>query len=80
MELCREPYKDSSFFTLLNISLNNVLNKIKDKPFFKKPRPMVNPNPNSKEYCNYHKAYGHTTRNCRNLKEFIKDLLNRGHC
>lgn len=53
---------------------------IRDKPFFKKLCPMVNSNPNSKEYCNYYKAYNHTTRNYINLKEFIEDLLDRDHC
>ncbi|KAB2626282.1 hypothetical protein D8674_017942 [Pyrus ussuriensis x Pyrus communis] len=40
---------------------------------------MVNLNLNANEYYNYHKAYGHMTRNWRNLKEFIEDLLDSGY-
>lgn len=44
----------------------------------KKPHPILNLNPHSKEYCNYHKDSGQTTTNYRNYKEFIEDLLARG--
>ena len=49
--------------------VQQVLEKIKNKPFFKWPNKMAGEprkcNPNL--YCHYHQDHGHTTKNFRNL-------------
>ena len=54
-------------------SVRQVLEKIKNEPFFKWPNKMVG-NPmrcNQSLYCQYHQDRGHTTRDCRNLWDHL---------
>ncbi|XP_065637933.1 uncharacterized protein LOC112007430 [Quercus suber] len=52
---------------VLRESVHQVLEKIKNEPFFKRPSKMVG-NPerrNHNLYCQYHQDHGHTTEDCR---------------
>ncbi|XP_030970621.1 uncharacterized protein LOC115991003 [Quercus lobata] len=60
--------------------VQQVLEKIKNGPFFKWPNKMVGEskrrNPNL--YCHYHQDHGHTTENCRNLWDHLEQLVREG--
>ena len=49
--------------------VQQVLEKIKNEPFFKWPNKMAGDpmSRNQNLYCHYHQDHGHTTENCRNL-------------
>ncbi|XP_050249056.1 uncharacterized protein LOC126696340 [Quercus robur] len=54
--------------------VQQVLEKIKNEPFFKWPNKMAGEprkrNPNL--YCHYHQDHRHTTKNCRNLWDHLE--------
>ncbi|XP_065633529.1 uncharacterized protein LOC136069190 [Quercus suber] len=55
--------------TIFKEPVHQVLEKVKNKPFFKWPNKMVG-NPerrNHNLYCQYHQDHGHTTEDCRSL-------------
>ena len=56
------------------------MEKIKNEPFFKWPNKMAGEprkrNPNL--YYHYHQDHGHTTDNCRNLWDRLKQLVQEG--
>ena len=49
--------------------VHQVLEKIKNEPFFKRPNQMMGypEKRNRNLYCQYHQDYGHTTEDCRSL-------------
>ena len=49
--------------------VHQVLKKIKNEPFFKRPNQMMgNPEKRNRNlYCQYHQDHGHTTEDCRSL-------------
>ena len=54
--------------------VHQVLEKIKNEPFFKWPNKMAE-NPmrrNLSLYCQYHQDQGHTTKECRNLWDHLE--------
>ena len=60
--------------------VDKILAQIKDELYRKWPRPLYS-SPNvrdKKKYCWFHKDYGHYTENCRDLKEQIKELIQKG--
>ncbi|XP_065617904.1 uncharacterized protein LOC136062600 [Quercus suber] len=55
--------------TVFKEPVHQVLEKVKNEPFFKWPNKMVG-NPerrNHNLYCQYHQDHGHTTEDCRSL-------------
>ena len=60
--------------------MQQVLQKIKNKPFFKWPNKMAGEprkrNPNL--YCHYYQDHGHTTEDCRNLWDHLEQLIREG--
>ena len=60
--------------------VQQVLEKIKNEPFFKWPNKMAREprkrNPNL--YCHYHQDHGHTTEDCRNLWNHLEQLVREG--
>ena len=57
-----------------------VLEKVKNKLFFKWPNKMVgNPKKRNRNlYCQYHQDHGHTTENCRSLWDHLDQLIREG--
>ncbi|XP_050242437.1 uncharacterized protein LOC126691429 [Quercus robur] len=60
--------------------VQQVLEKIKNEPFFKWPNKMAGEprKRNSSLYCHYHQDHGHTTDNCRNLWDHLEQLVREG--
>ena len=60
--------------------MHQVLEKIKNEPFFKWPNKMVrNPEKqNHNLYCQYHQDHRHTTENCRILWDYLDQLVREG--
>ena len=64
-------------FTLLIMSVDKILAKIKDEHYLKWPRPLHS-SPNvcdKRKYCRFHKDHGHYIEDCRELKEQIEELI-----
>ena len=60
--------------------VHQVLEKIKNEPFFKWPNKMAR-NPlrrNQSLYCQYHRDQRHTTEDCRNLWDHLDQLVRKG--
>ncbi|XP_074340495.1 uncharacterized protein LOC141678116 [Apium graveolens] len=76
----REPRKEPDW-TPLNRTMEDILKKIKGKPFYYPAKPMQTPS-ESRPYnrqCDYHETYGHKTENFLSLKYFIKDQVKKGN-
>ena len=60
--------------------VNQVLEKVKHKSFFKWPNKMVgNPEKRNRNlYCQYHRDHGHTTEDCRSLWDHLDQLVRDG--
>ena len=56
------------------------MEKIKSEPFFKWPNKMARDpmKRNQNLYCQYHQERGHTTEDCRNLKNHLDQLVREG--
>ena len=60
--------------------MHQVLEKIKNEPFFKRPNKMMG-NPEKRNhnlYCQYHQDHGHTTEDCRSLWDHLDQLVREG--
>ena len=57
--------------------VHQVLEKVKNKSFFKWPNKMVgNPEKRNRNlYCQYHRDHGHTTEYCRSLWDHLDQLV-----
>ena len=57
--------------------VQQVLEKIKNEPFFKWPNKMAGDpmRRNQSLYCRYHQDHGHTTKDCRNLWDHLDQLV-----
>ena len=66
--------------TVFREPVHQVLEKIKNEPFFKWPNKMAGDptKRNQNLYCHYHQDRGHTTENCRNLWDHLDQLVGEG--
>ena len=57
--------------------VQQVLEKVKNEPFFKWPNKMARDlvNYNQSLYCHYHQDHGHTIEDCRNLWDHLEQLV-----
>ena len=60
--------------------VQQVLEKVKNEPFFRWPNKMAGDpaNRNQNLYCQYHQDHGHTTEDCRNLWDHLEQLYREG--
>ncbi|XP_030933703.1 uncharacterized protein LOC115959451 [Quercus lobata] len=60
--------------------VHQVLEKVKNEPFFKWSNKMVGKplRRNQNLYCQYHQDQGHTTKDCRNLWDHLDQLVQEG--
>ena len=60
--------------------VQQVLEKIKNEPFFKWPNKMARDpmRRNQNLYCQYHQDHRHTTEDCRNLWDHLDQLVREG--
>ena len=60
--------------------MHQVLEKVKNKSFFKWPNKMVgNPKKRNRNlYCQYHQDHGHITEDCRSLWDHLDQLVREG--
>ena len=60
--------------------VDKILTQIRDEHYLKWPRPLhLSPNVRDKnKYCQFHKDHGHYTKDCRDLKEQIEELIRKG--
>ncbi|XP_023919235.1 uncharacterized protein LOC112030801 [Quercus suber] len=67
-------------FTPLVMPTDKILMQIKDDPGLKWPKPLSTSSKKRvpKKYCHFHKDHGHYTDECRDLKEQIEELIQRG--
>ncbi|XP_074346755.1 uncharacterized protein LOC141685557 [Apium graveolens] len=76
----REP-KHEPDWTSLNMTREEILKEVKDKPLYYPLKPMQTP-PERRPYnrqCDYHKTHGHKTENYLSLKYFIEDQVKKGN-
>ena len=60
--------------------VHQVLEKIKNKPFFKRSNKMMR-NPEKRNhnlYCQYHQDHGHTAEDCKSLWDHLDQLVREG--
>ena len=60
--------------------IDKILMQIKDEHYLKWPRPLHS-SPNvcdRNKYCRFHKDHGYYTKDCRDLKEQIEELIQKG--
>ena len=83
----RRDYADQSGSTNTQVigavfqePVHQVLEKIKNEPFFKRPNKMVgNPKKQNRNfYFQYHQDHGHTTDDCRSLWNHLDQLVREG--
>ncbi|XP_030924755.1 uncharacterized protein LOC115951742 [Quercus lobata] len=57
--------------------VQQVLEKVKNEPFFKWPNKMAKDSSkrNQSLCCQYHQDHGHTTKDCRNLWNYLDQLV-----
>ncbi|XP_075655030.1 uncharacterized protein LOC142625225 [Castanea sativa] len=61
--------------------VHKIIDRIKNEPYFKRPNKMVGDSSrrNQNLYCTYYKDKGHTTEQCRVLKDHLEQLVKAGH-
>ncbi|XP_030963821.1 uncharacterized protein LOC115984985 [Quercus lobata] len=66
--------------TVFRELVHRVLEKIKNEPYFKWPNKMAGKSTrrNQNFYCQYHQDHGHTMENCRNLWNYLDQLVREG--
>ena len=68
-------------YTELNESQENIYLANENQVPFRRPDPMRNQKSkrDSSKYCRFHRDTGHTTDECRQLKDEIEGLISRGY-
>ena len=66
--------------TVFRESVHRVLEKIKNKPYFRWPNKIAGESTrrNQNFYCQYHKDHEHTMENCKNLWNYLDQLVREG--
>ena len=61
--------------------VHKIIDRIKNEPFFRWPNKMGGDSSrrNQNLYCTYHRDKGHTTEQCRVLKDHLEQLVKVGH-
>ena len=67
-------------FTPLVMPVDKILMQIKDEHYLKWQKPLhSSPHIRDKnKHCRFHKDHGHYTKDCRDLKEQIEELIRKG--
>ena len=60
--------------------INKILAQIKDEHYLKWLRPLHSSSNvrDKNKYCWFHKDHGHYTEDCRDLKEQVEELIQKG--
>ncbi|XP_043700130.1 uncharacterized protein LOC122650819 [Telopea speciosissima] len=77
----RSDRDQSPDYTPLNTTRTKILMEVYDRGLLQWPRPMFS-NPedrNKNKYYKFHKDVRHDTKNCRQLKREIEDVIQKGH-
>ncbi|OMO62054.1 Retrotransposon gag protein [Corchorus capsularis] len=76
----RSPERKYDSYTPLNNPRARILMQIERDPQLKWPKPMRQDAPRAKhKRCAFHRDHGHDTKDCRDLKNEIENLVRRGH-
>ncbi|XP_075654891.1 uncharacterized protein LOC142625067 [Castanea sativa] len=61
--------------------VHRIIDRIKNESYFKRPNRMAGDlsRRNQNLYCSYHRDKGHTTEQCRVLKDHLEQLVKAGH-
>ncbi|XP_075645517.1 uncharacterized protein LOC142616579 [Castanea sativa] len=61
--------------------VHRIIDRIKNEPYFRRPNRMASDplRRNQNLYCSYHRDKGHTTEQCRVLKDHLGQLVKAGH-
>ncbi|XP_075654748.1 uncharacterized protein LOC142624902 [Castanea sativa] len=61
--------------------VHRIIDRIKNEPYFKRPNRMAGDpsRRNQNLYCTYHRDKGHTTEQCKVLKDHLEQLVKAGH-
>lgn len=72
--------KKMANFTLLVMHVDKILMQINNDSNLKWPKPLSSSSKrrDQKKYCHFHKYHGLYTDKCRDLKEQIEELIQRG--
>ncbi|XP_043700189.1 uncharacterized protein LOC122650889 [Telopea speciosissima] len=67
-------------YTSLTYTRAHILNEVKDQVTLRWPAKMVKPahERNKNNYCRFHQDHGHVTKKCRQLKDEMEALIQRG--
>ena len=69
-----------NFRAVFREPMHQMLEKIKSEPYFRWSNKMVGESTkrNQNLYCQYHQNHRHTTKNCRNLWNYLDQLVQEG--
>ncbi|KAL8103716.1 hypothetical protein AgCh_028063 [Apium graveolens] len=76
-----QELKQEPDWTPLNMTREEILKEVKDKPFYYPTKPMQT-HPESRPYnrqCDYHETHGHKTENCLKFNYFIEHQVKKGN-
>ena len=76
----QEPNNNQVVGAVFRKPVHQVLEKVKNEPFFKWPNKMMgNPEKRNRSlYCQYHRYHVHTIEDCRSLWDHLDQLVREG--